>query len=132
LRDFNNGGDLNVGGDFNITDNSQNEHKLLIHCTSDELLSERPFRQENIKLEKKRKLKRLLPLVGFSVIVILVAATWAQITGKSELATFILTVGSIIIGFASFKAMFEPNSFELQEQAAIKEINMLLKSRRIE
>jgi hypothetical protein len=132
LRDFNNGGDLNVGGNLNITDNSQNEHKLLDNCSSEELIAERPFRQENIKLEKKRKLKRLLPLVSFTVILILVAATWAQVTGKSELATFILTVGTIIIAFVSLKVMFDPNSFELQEQAAINKINMLLKSRRVE
>lgn len=56
MRDFNNGGDINVNGDFNVTDNSHNEHKLLMHCSSEELIEERPFRQENIRIEQSKKL----------------------------------------------------------------------------
>ncbi|WP_214650860.1 hypothetical protein, partial [Vibrio anguillarum] len=74
MRDFNNDGEINVQGDFNVIDNSHNEHKLLIHCSSEELLSERPFRRENIKIEQKRKVKRLRPFYLLTVILIFATA----------------------------------------------------------
>ena len=48
MRDFTNGGDITAGGDITINDNSQNEHKLYIHCSNEELIEDRPFRQGNI------------------------------------------------------------------------------------
>lgn len=132
MRDFNNGGDLNVGGDLHITDNSSNEHKLLIHCATEELLLERPFRQGNLRLEFKRKLNRTLPFIGLAVLTFLGTAIWAQINGKIDLVAFAVGVGSLLVGYASLQATLEPNAFELQERAAIEEINMILKSRRVE
>ncbi|MDP3589608.1 MAG: hypothetical protein Q8R54_03615 [Methylobacter sp.] len=123
---------MNIGGDLNIIDNSQNEHKLLIHCSTEELLQERPFRQENLRLETKRKFKCLIPHLGFAAVLFLVAAIWAQINGKSDLVAFVFGASSLIVSFVSVRAILESNAFELQEQVAIHEINMILKSRRIE
>jgi hypothetical protein len=132
LRDFNNGGEINVNGDFNITDNSFHQHKLLIHCTSEELLEERPFRQENIRLEQARKVRRMKPFYALSIILFVAAAAWATINGKTDLASFIMGAGSLFVGFQSLKATFEPNAFQAEEQNAVNEINKLLKQRRVE
>lgn len=132
MRDFNNDGQINVQGDFNVSDNSQNQHKLLIHCSSEELLEERPFRQENIRLEQSQKVKRLKPLYGLSVVLFCVAAGWATFNGKTDLATFIFGGASLFLGFQSLKATIEPNAFQIEEQNAVNEINKLLKQRRVE
>lgn len=132
MRDFNNDGQINVQGDLNVTDHSQNEHKLLIHCSSDELLQERPFRQENIRLEQARKVKRLKPLYSLSVAFFCAAAGWATFKGKADLATLILGVASLFLGFQSLKATIDPNAFQIEEQNAVNEINKLLKQRRVE
>jgi hypothetical protein len=132
LRDFNNDGQINVQGDFNVTDNSQNEHKLLAHCSSEELLRERPFRQENIRLEQSRKIKRLKPLYGISVILFCTAAGWATFNGKTEFSTFIMGSAALFFAFLSLKATIEPNAFQVEEQNAVNEINKLLMQRRVE
>jgi len=132
LRDFNNDGQINVQGDFNVTDNSQNEHKLLIHCSSEVLLQERPFRQENIRLEQARKIKRLKPFYALSVVLLCTAAGWATFNGKTDLASFILGGASLFLGYQSLKATIEPNAFQVEEQDAVNEINKLLKKRRVE
>ncbi len=132
MRDFKNSGDLNIGGNLNITDNSYSEHKLLIHCSSEVLLKERPFREENLKIEQKKKQKQLLPFLGVTVILFLAAAIWAQINGKADLVSFVLGASSLIIGYASIQATLEPSAFERQERAAIEQINLILKSRRVE
>ena len=133
MRDFNNDGQINVNGDFHVTDNSHNqEHKLLIHCSSEELIQERPFRQENIRLEQARKVKQLKPFYALSLILFVAAAAWAAINGKANLASFIMGAASLFIGFQSLKATFEPNAFQVEEQNAVNEIGKLLKQRRVE
>ncbi|MEY4591895.1 MAG: hypothetical protein RIR18_790 [Pseudomonadota bacterium] len=132
MRDFSNDGEINIQGDFNVTDNSQNEHKLLIHCTSDVLLQERPFRQENIQLEQARKIKRLKPFYALTLILAVAAAIWATINGKTDFATIIMGGAALFIGYQSLKATIDPNAFQVEEQNAVNEINKLLKQRRVE
>ena len=132
MRDFKNDGEMNVYGDFNLTDNSSNEHKLLIHCSNEELLSERPFRQGNIKLEQKRKIKRLKPFYGLTVAVFIACAIWASVKGEPDIVTLILGIGTLILGYQSLKATLEPNSFQTEEQNAVDEITKILKQRRFE
>ncbi len=119
-------------GDFNVADNSRNEHKLLIYCSTEELLQERPFRQENILLEQSRKVRRLKPLYTISVVLFGFAATWSIFNGKADLSSFILGTASLFLDFLSLKATVEPNSFQVEEQDAVNEISKLLKQRRIE
>lgn len=132
LRDFNNDGEINVQGDFNITDNSHSEHKLLIHCSSEVLLQERPFRQENIRLEQARKIKRLKPLYALSLVLAVAAAVWATINGKTDFATIIMGGASLFVGYQSLMATINPNAFQIEEQNAVNEINKILKQRRVE
>ena len=133
MRDFNNnGGNINAGNNVYIGDGTKVENQLLIHCTSEVLLEERPFRKENIQLEQKKKAKRVLPFLGLAVLMFLGSAVWAQLNDKTDLVSFIFGAGSLFLGFMSIKATFEPNAFQLQEQAAVDEINMILKSRRVE
>lgn len=132
MRDFNNSGDINVDGDFNVTDNSHNEHKLLMHCSSEELLQERPFRKENIKIEQSKKVNRLKPFYGLSLLLFIAAALWAAYNGKTDLVSIAMGAASLFLGFQSLKATLEPNAFQIEEQNAVKEINKLLKQRRVE
>ncbi len=132
MRDFSNGGEINVNGDFNVTDNSQNEHKLLINCSSEELIQERPFRQENIKIEQSKKIKRLKPFYGLSIVLFVSAALWAAYNGQTDLVSIAMGAASLFIGFQSLKATIEPNAFQIEEQNAVNEINKILKQRRIE
>ncbi|WP_394293999.1 hypothetical protein [Aeromonas rivipollensis] len=133
MRDINNGGDINVNGDLVINDHSQNTvGKLLINCTNEELFQERPFRQENLRLERNRKMKRGALLLSFAVILFIISAVWGYIAGKSDFATLALNIGALVVGFATVKGVMEPNNFEIQEQNAINLINMILKSRRVE
>ncbi len=132
MRDFNNEGQINVQGDFNVTDNSQNQHKLLIQCSNEELQQERPFREENIRREQVQKVKRLKPFYVLSAILFCTAAGWSTINGKSDLASFIMGSASLFFAYYSLKATIEPNAFQKEEQHAVNEINKLLKQRRVE
>lgn len=132
MRDINNGRDINVGGNFNITTNSQSEHKLLVHCSNEELLQERPFRQENIEIEQERKIKRLTPFYFLTVFLFGVAAIMAWISGRNDIVTLALGLGSLAIGFISIKLTFVPNTFQIEEQNVVREINKILKQRRVE
>ncbi|MCD5364650.1 hypothetical protein [Chromobacterium aquaticum] len=132
MRDFNNAGEINVQGNFNVTDNSHNAHKLLIQCSIDELLRERPFRQENIQLEQARKVKRLRPFYALTLILAISTATWATLNGKTDLATIIMSGATLFLGYQSLKATLEPNAFQIEERNAVNEINKILKQRRFE
>jgi hypothetical protein len=132
LQNFNNDGQINVHGDFNVTDNSRTEHKLLINCSSEELLQDRPFRLGNIRLEQARKIKRLQPLYALSVVLLVAAAGWATINGKPDLAALVTGGASLFVGYLSLNATLEPNSFQIEEQNAANEASKLLKQRRVE
>ena len=132
MRDFNNDGQINVQGNFNVTDNSQNQPRLLNYCSSEELLRERPFRKENIRLEQARKVKRLRPFYALCLVLFCSAAAWATFNGKTDLATFIMGGASLFIGYLSLKATIEPNAFQVEEQNAVNETIKILKQRRVE
>ena len=132
MRDFNNDGDINVKGDFNITDNSQTEHKLYIHCTNEELLADRPFRAENIKIEQKNKVQRLKPFYALTILSAFAAAIWAMYQGKTDLITILIGAVSAFLGYQSLRATSEPNAFQREEQDAVNEIAKILKQRRVE
>jgi hypothetical protein len=132
LRDFNNDGKIDVKGDFNINENSNNEFKLYIHCSSEELLADRPYRAENIKIEQRKKFKRLIPFYGFAIVMAFAAAIWAMYNGKTDLITIIIGGVSIFLGYQSLIATIEPNAFQKEEQAAVDEISKILKQRRAE
>lgn len=133
MRDFNNGGDMNIHGGLTINDHSQNDiGKPLASYTSEVLREERPFRQENLRLERNKKIKTATPFLVGAVILFIVAAVWAQINGKSDLVSFVLGVGSLVVTVAAIMNIVEPNPFEMQEENAIREINLILKSRRVE
>lgn len=132
MRDFNNDGSINVHGDFNVNDSSTTEHRLLIHCSNEQLLHERPFRRGNIQIEQQKKVTRLKPFYAYSVVLMLVAAGWATLNGKGDFSSFALGGASLVVAYWSLRATFEPNAFQIEEQLAIDEINKILKQRRVE
>ena len=67
---FENSGHISAGRDFIITDNSQS-FKLLNQCTNEELLEEREFRKDRLKIERKKKGKRFLVSLSITMIGIL-------------------------------------------------------------
>jgi hypothetical protein len=132
MRDFNNHGDINVNGDLNVGDNNKNEFKLYIHCTNEELIADRPFRAENIKIEQQKKIKRLKPFYITTVLLAFVTAAWAMHHGMSNLITILMGGVSAFLGYHSLIATLEPNAFQKEEQAAVNEISKILKQRRVE
>lgn len=94
MRDFNNGGDMQVGGDLIITDQSQSVGKLLMNCTNEELLDEYPYRQENLRQERNRKVKVVAKFIAFAVFLFIASSVWAHINGKSDLVSAILGIGA--------------------------------------
>ena len=132
MRDFKNDGEINIQGDFNVTDKSHQEYKLYVHCSNEELLADRPYRAENIKIEQNRKIKRLKPFYGLTILLAFVAAIWALYQGKADLITILMGGVSAFIGFHSLRATVEPNSFQIEEQKAVNEITKILKQRRVE
>jgi uncharacterized membrane protein len=132
LRDFNNDGEINVQGNLNVTDNSHSEHKLYIHCTNEELLSDRPFRAENIEIEQKKKIQRLKPFYALTILLIFATAILAMYQGKTDLITILMGAASVFIGFQSYTATVEPNAFQREEKDAVNEITKILKQRRVE
>lgn len=132
MDNFYNGRDINVGGDFNLTDSSHNEHKLLIHCSSEELLQERPFREENIKLEQSRKIQRQKPYYIASLVLLVLAALWAAYVGHSNLVSVAMGLISLLIGYRQITITIAPNAFQMEERDAVRQINTILKQRRVE
>ncbi|WP_261413449.1 hypothetical protein [Serratia quinivorans] len=132
MRDFKNSGDINVNGDFNVSDNSKNEFKLYVNCTSEELLADRPFRSGNIKIEQRKKIKRLKPFYILTVLLAFAAAVWAMYNGKTDLITILMGAISAFLGYQSLIATIEPNAFQKEEQMAVDEISKILKQRRVE
>lgn len=132
MRDFNNGGDVNVNGNLNIGDNAKNEFKLYIHCTNEELIADRPFRAGNIKIEQRRKVNSLKPRYALTVLLAFAAAIWAMYQGKTDLITILMGGVSAFLGYQSLIATIEHNEFQKEEQAAVNEINKILKQRRVE
>lgn len=96
------------------------------------MLRERPVRKENIKIEQKKKVKRLKPFYALSLILCISAALWAAYLGKADLVTILMGAASLFLGFQLLKATVEPNSFQVKEHNAVSEINELLKQRRVE
>jgi len=132
MRDFTNGGDITAGGDININDNSKNDHKWYVNCSSEELIEDRPFRQENIKLEQERKVKRFTPFYWLSAFLFICAAVWAVVEGKQNLVSIVMGAGSFFVGYMSIKLTIAPNSFQVEEKNAVDEINKILRQRRVE
>jgi hypothetical protein len=131
MRDFNNGGDMNVNGDLFINDNSR--HKvgdLLVNCTSEALRQELPFRQEILQIERAKKIKKTIPFLAVAVMLIIAAAVGAQINGKSDFVAFALGIGALLVTISTIRGVVEPTEFEVQEKNAIREITLILKTRR--
>lgn len=128
MRDLKAGRDINVDGDFIINDNSQN-HKLLMHCSNDELLAEEPLRRQRLSEERAVKFNRFLSFIAVAASLLFVAGVWGWFHGKMDF--FSLTVGGagFMVGVASLKIYERPTVFEQRQLAALAEINMLLRER---
>lgn len=128
MRDFKAGGDINVGGDVYIHDESV-QHKLLIHCTNEELRAERTHRIQVLSGERKHKWKR----VGVAWLIVggglALTAIWLYLTGKEGLSSLVLGLGGVMLAFATIKVIDEPTEFERRQLAALTEISYLLRER---
>lgn len=131
MHNFNNNGKINIQeGNINIYDNSSEIYKLLIHCSNEELLNEKPFRIENIKLEQKRKIKRLIPMYIIFICTLTAAIYYIIFTGNKDIVSLIFAAASFLTGYSSLAETISHNEFQRGERDAIDEINRLLKQRR--
>ncbi len=134
MRDFTNGGDIHVNGDMNVGDGNSNgnQYRRYTECDNETLRLERPYRQENDRLEQGRKLKRLSPFFAISVILFMGAATWATIRGQANLETLLIGAASVLLGWKALELALTPNALQREERAAVAEINKILRQRRAE
>ncbi|WP_201312646.1 hypothetical protein [Dyella sp. EPa41] len=131
MKDFKAGGDINVGGDVYIYDNST-QHKLLITCTDRQLYEERLHRTAILSDERKRKWKRL----GLAWLIVgsgfAAGAIWLQAIGQGAFSTLLLGLGGLTLAAASVKVIDEPTVFERRQLQALQEISFILKERGLE
>lgn len=128
MRDFTAGRDINVDGNVQIIDNS-NQPKFLTACTIEELVHERAHRKQLLRRERKAKWKRLaLAWVGI-VIMLGSASLWFYFDGKKELSSLVLGLGGLAVGLASVKVLEKPNDFEQRQIETLYEIRMILRER---
>lgn len=127
---MNAGRDINVEGDFVVNDNSH-QYKLLIHCTNEELLAEKPIRLKRLKEEQKAKLNRFLGFIAFTATLAFVAGSWFWFQGKVDMFSLITGGAAFMVGLASLKIFERPTTFEQRQLSALTEINMLLRERGI-
>lgn len=128
MRDINSGRDINVGGDFVVNDNSQ-QHKLLIHCSSEELLAEESLRRQRLSEERKSKLNRFLTFIGVAASLLFIAGVWGWFQGKMDFFSLAVGGAGFMVGVASLKFYERPTVFEQRQLNALAEINMLLRER---
>lgn len=132
MRDFNNNGQINIQqGSINISDNNSENYKLLIYCSNEELINEKPFRIGNIKLEQKRKIKKLIPMYFICACMLIVSLYYIYFTQDKEIPSLIFGAGSFFIGYRALIETIAQNEFQKEEQEAINEIDKLLKQRRV-
>ena len=132
LRDFNIGRDINVNGNFNILDNSINDSKLLINCTNVELRDEMKYREDNIKLEQSRKIKRHKPYYLMVAILFIISAFISAYYGLTDLITLSIGIPTMICGVMSLNSTLKDNFFQIANKQEIKEIKHILLCRRVE
>ena len=128
MRDVNAGRDINVDGDFVVHDNSQ-QHKLLIHCTMEELFSEEPIRRQNLKEERRIKLNRFLSFIAFVAFIGFSAGVWYWFQGKVDMFSLLTGGAAFMLGLISFTNFERPTVFEQRQLLALAEINILLRER---
>lgn len=132
MRDFNNNGQINIEqGNINISNSYSNNYKLLIYCSNDELMNERPYRIENIKSEQKRKVKRMMPIYFICTCIFIFSLYYIFFTNDKEIPSLLFCAGSFILGFRMLIETISHNAFQREEQEAINEIDKLLKQRRV-
>lgn len=132
MRDFNNNGQINIQqGSVSISDNYTENYKLLIHCSNEELISERPYRIGNIELEQKRKIKKLIPMYFICACMLIATIYYIYFTQDKEIPSLIFGAGSFIVGYRALIETTAMNEFQREEQEAINEIDKLLKQRRV-
>lgn len=129
MRDIKAGRDINVDGQLIINDNSQQEYKLLIHCTNEELLDEEPHRKQNLAHERKAKLNRFLGFIALAALLVCCAAVWYWFNGKMDAFALVSGVAGLMLGFASLKIWEHPTEFEQRQIDALREIHMILRER---
>lgn len=128
MRDFRAGGDINVGGDVHIIDNSY-QPKLLAMCTIDELLEERRHRARLLEQERGAKWKRLVIGWAFLAAVGGALSLYFYFQGDTNLSSLVLGLGGLAGAFGSMKVLEQPTEFEARQIAALNEIAMLLRER---
>ena len=125
MRDFKS---ANIGGDVNIYDHSS-DHKLLIHCTNDELLEEEPHRQQLLRSERSRKNGFTLKFLALCGTLFLIAAGWYYLQGQMNTVTLVLGVSSVLMTAATLQTTDKVTVFELRQINALREIEMILRER---
>lgn len=127
MRDFNSG---DINGDVTINDSSNNvEYKLLIHCNNEELMQEEIHRSNLLRNERSRKNKVTWKFLAGAAVLILISASWFQITGAMNMVTFLTGAAGVMTGLATLQQADRQTPFEQRQIAILNEIHTLLRER---
>jgi len=126
MRDFKSG---DIHGDVNINDNSSTSYKLLIHCSTTELLDEEQYRRSLLEREQATRWGRVYKLLGVAVLAGLVAAVWLFLEGRMDAVTLVLGLCALVVGYAAVKGSTIRTDFEQRQIDALQEIHTLLRER---
>lgn len=117
MRDFNNHGQINIQqGSINISDNNSENYKLLIYCSNEELIKERPYRIGNIKLEQKRKIKKLIPMYFICACMVVLSLYYTYFTQHKEIASLVFGAGSFFVGYRTLMETITMNEFQKEDK----------------
>ena len=124
------GGNIQAGGDIIVGDNNQNRSRFFIDCSNEELYVEREHRQKKLANERKRIFNRIALVWVSAAVALAIAYLWLYfIENKKDIANVCATLAPLLLAFATIKLRETPTEFELRQQLALKEIDMILRER---
>lgn len=129
MRDFKAGRDINVSGNVHITETPR-APKLLAVCTTEELLHEREFRRERLRIEEGRKLKPVGIAFAITVVCAAIVYVWYRFTGKYEMAKlYLASMGVIAPAAFAWMTLTQDTPVVKTHRDALAEIRLRLQER---
>jgi hypothetical protein len=126
MRDIKAKRDININGDLNVNESP----KMLIQCTTEELLEEKKYRKNILSGEYKKRAKIGLIFLSIAIVFGLFISVWYQLNGKVNISMFTIGIITILtpLGF-TWITFFQESEFIQRQNYALREISLILQER---